>query len=63
VGFFAIGIEHPRDIPNAFMTAMRAIIVGPPRDTRNRTSIAAWHSGSAESFLGKAVCNRRHREA
>jgi len=37
------------------MTAIRASIVGPLRDTRISASIAACHSGRSDSFFGKLV--------
>jgi len=39
----------------AFMTPIRAIIVGPLRDTSIRTSIAVCHSGRSDSFFGRLV--------
>jgi hypothetical protein len=40
---------------NAFMTPIRAIIVGPPLDTSISTSIAVCHSGRSDSFFGRLV--------
>jgi hypothetical protein len=40
---------------SAFMTAIRASIVGPPRDTSISASIAACHSGRSDSVFGRAV--------
>jgi len=40
---------------NAFMTAIRAIIVGPLRATSISASIAACHSGKSDSFFGSLV--------
>jgi hypothetical protein len=37
------------------MTPIRAIIVGPLRDTSIRTSIAVCHSGKSDSFFGRLV--------
>jgi hypothetical protein len=37
------------------MTAIRASIVGPLRDTSISTSIAVCHSGKSDSFFGRLV--------
>jgi hypothetical protein len=51
-----IRIENPLDVMfSAFMIPMRAIIVGPPHETSNSTSMAVCHSGRADSFFGSLV--------
>jgi hypothetical protein len=40
---------------SAFMTPIRASIVGPLRDTSIKTAIAACHSGRSDSFFGRLV--------
>ena len=53
---FALGIEHPLYMTvQARMTAIRANIVGPLRDTSNSACIATCQSDKSVSFFGSAL--------
>ncbi|WP_342804323.1 hypothetical protein [Bradyrhizobium sp. CSA112] len=56
MGVFALWIEHPLDMTvQRLHDPIRASIVGPLRDTSISASIAACHSGRADSFFGRPV--------
>jgi hypothetical protein len=53
---FAIGVEHPIDVPvQTFLTPIFAIRGSPPRLHSISTSIAVCHSGSTDSVFGSPV--------